>query len=157
MNKQRIVWALLILLLVLWMALIFLGSTGLMTPGHTGTMLQRVLGWFSIDLDPPTLSYWNHIVRKCGHVCEYSVLGLLAASVFLTSHRTNLRQWWSAYAMIVVVAYASTDEFHQTFVPGREGQVKDVVLDSVGAACALILFAVIRRIYLCRRASESRC
>ncbi len=140
--------------LAFWMVLIFVGSTSLMTPNHTGSLLQNFLAIFSIHLDRVTADHVNHIVRKCGHVCEYSVLALLAARVFLTSSRPGLRRWWWPCALAVVIVFASTDEYHQTFVPGREGQVKDVVLDSFGAACALAIFAVIRRVYLRRRAVE---
>ena len=48
---------------------------------------------------------------------------------------------WALVALFGLAAlYAVTDEFHQTFVPSRQGQIVDVFIDSLGAA--LGLFAV---------------
>ena len=138
------------------MVLIFIGSTSLMTPNHTGSLLQNFLAIFSIHLDRATMDHVNHIVRKCGHVCEYSVLALLAARVFLTSSRTGLRRWWWICSLAVVIVFASTDEYHQTFVPGREGQVKDDAIDTAGGAAALTLLAIVRSIYIRRQRPGSR-
>jgi VanZ family protein len=137
--------------LVIWMVLIFIGSTALLTPNHTGSLLQSLLAVFSIHLDRVTADHVNHIVRKCGHVCEYSILALLAARVFLTSSRAGLSRWWWACSLAVVIAFASTDEYHQTFVAGREGQVKDVLLDTAGGAAALTFFAIARAIWMSSR------
>ena len=48
-----------------------------------------------------------------------------------------------------MAAYAATDEFHQLFVPGRSGQLKDVLIDTAGGALGLGLLALI--LYLKRR------
>ena len=42
-------------------------------------------------------------------------------------------------AWLTASAYAATDEFHQLFVPGRSGQISDVILDSAGAALGVLL------------------
>jgi VanZ family protein len=39
---------------------------------------------------------------------------------------------------VLTALYASTDEFHQTFVPGRHGSAVDVAIDSTGALIALL-------------------
>ena len=41
-------------------------------------------------------------------------------------------------AVSIAFAYACTDEFHQTFVHGREGTPRDVVIDSIGIAIAAL-------------------
>jgi VanZ family protein len=110
------------------------------------------LAIFSIQLDPLTEGHWNHIVRKCGHVGEYAILAVLAARVFRGSSHARLRRWWWIWSLAVVVVFASTDEYHQTFVPGREGQVQDVALDSAGGAAALALLAIGRSIWFGLRA-----
>jgi VanZ family protein len=132
--------------LAIWMVLIFLGSTAVMSPEHTGGILRRFLALFSIHLDPATELHWNKFLRKCGHVGEYSVLALLTAYLFLGSRRPALRRRWWIWSLAVVVVFASTDEFHQTFVPGRTGQISDVALDTAGGAAALTLLALGRSI-----------
>ena len=44
----------------------------------------------------------------------------------------------------IATAYAVTDEFHQLFVPGRSGQMTDVMIDSGGALVGLLALHVIR-------------
>ena len=46
-------------------------------------------------------------------------------------------------SVCIVILYASTDELHQLFVPGRSGQVKDVLIDGCGAVIgALIIWGI---------------
>lgn len=53
---------------------------------------------------------------------------VLASLLFLALGR---RPWW---VLAICIAYASTDEFHQSFVPSRVGSVGDVLIDTVGAS-----------------------
>ena len=56
---------------------------------------------------------------------------------------------------MITTAYAATDEMHQLFVPGRSGQVSDVLLDSAGAIAGLALLGGIR--FLVQRRRENDC
>ena len=91
-----------------------------------------VIFWFSSQ---PKLFYlpedWLDVIFKKGaHAFAYGVLWTL---------------WWLAtgrrpwLALALTVAYAISDEWHQTFVPGRHGQWFDVGVDTVGALLAMIL------------------
>ena len=42
-------------------------------------------------------------------------------------------------ALLITIGYALTDEFHQSFTPGREPHLRDIVIDGIGAAVALKL------------------
>lgn len=73
-------------------------------------------------------------LRKLGHVAEYAVL-------FALLRRALSREGLSpraaaAAAFPLAVAYAVTDEWHQSFVPGRAGRASDVLLDAAGALLA---------------------
>ena len=71
------------------------------------------------------------MLRKCAHMTEYAMLALLL-----------LRATGSyAWAFAAAVAYACTDEFHQTFVRGRHGSPVDVAIDALGALIGLTLLA----------------
>src|SRR5688500_17585711 len=73
------------------------------------------------------------IGRKIIHAAEYAVLCLLwwrALATTTTSGRAI------AAAAAISVAYAISDEFHQSFIEGRNGSPIDVVIDSVGVAAA---------------------
>jgi VanZ family protein len=81
------------------------------------------------------LGVWDTIGRKIFHAAEYALLCFL---------------WWRAFAgrttrtgalvaaAVLSVAYAITDEWHQTFIEGRHGTPVDVVIDSVGIAAACV-------------------
>src|SRR5919112_6674616 len=76
------------------------------------------------------------IGRKIVHAAEYALLCFLwwrALRTVLPHARAVL------LAFAVTVAYACTDEFHQTFVDGRHGSPVDVGIDSAGAAAAALL------------------
>jgi VanZ family protein len=70
------------------------------------------------------LGGWDLVLRKAAHAGEFAVLGFLLLRA--------LGRELPAFA--AGIAYAATDELHQTFVPGREGAVLDVLVDAVGVA-----------------------
>ncbi len=82
---------------------------------------------------------WNGIVRKYAHFSIYGLLGFLC---FALSLCYSLR-WGERFggSMLFCIAYAMSDEVHQLFVPGRSGELKDVLIDSSGAlfGCLLML------------------
>jgi VanZ family protein len=75
------------------------------------------------------LGTWDTILRKLAHTAEYAVL----AALLWRALRNELA------ALAGAVAYAATDELHQTFVRGRHGSPVDVAIDGIGAAAGLLL------------------
>ena len=49
-------------------------------------------------------------------------------------------------SFIIGVVYASSDEIHQLFVPGREGAVRDVLIDSTGVITGICIVIIILKI-----------
>ena len=83
---------------------------------------------------------WDLLLKKAGHAVEYGVLYLLLWQAL------DPRRPFIALAWMLTVLYAVSDEFHQAFVPGRNGRWMDVVIDSVGASvAALAVWASVRR------------
>ena len=79
------------------------------------------------------------IVRKIAHLTEYAILGYLTARGFKLSKKSP---WLSVLACAI---YASTDEFHQTLVQGRSGEIKDVALDILGATFGASIYWLTHR------------
>ena len=127
--------------LILWAILIFIGSTDLLSASHTGGLLTRPLLWLFPHASDATLRTFHFLVRKTGHFTEYAILALLAARAFLTSTSGLLRQRWFWISLLLVIAYALSDEFHQSFVPSRTASIYDSMIDSAGGLTALILLA----------------
>ena len=81
------------------------------------------------------LGTWDLALRKIAHMAEYAILAVLLARA-LGSY---------AWAFAAAVAYAVTDEVHQTFVAGRAGKPLDVAIDAAGALLGLVLWHRLRR------------
>ena len=65
------------------------------------------------------------------------MLGFLTAGIF--ADQKSLGKLRIFIPWLITAGYAATDEFHQLFVPGRSGQVSDVILDSAGAATGVLI------------------
>jgi VanZ family protein len=78
---------------------------------------------------------WDFLIKKGAHMVGYA--GLAVAAYIATG------RYWLAW--VIAVLYAMTDEYHQLFVPGRNGTAVDVVIDGVGAAIGLCVLWWLRR------------
>lgn len=76
------------------------------------------------------LGGWDLLLRKLAHVAEYAVLGGLLARA---TGRAGL-------SLLLGTLYATSDEFHQTFVPGRAGRPLDVLIDMAGLVCGIVVW-----------------
>jgi VanZ family protein len=124
---------------VVWAALIFIGSGNLLSGSNTSTLI-RVVRWLIPTAGDEKLAIFHFLVRKAGHLTVYAILALLAARAFRTSSRDWLRTRWFWAAFILTAAYSLTDEFHQSFVPSRGGSIYDCLIDSAGGLIALTIF-----------------
>jgi len=80
----------------------------------------------------PDYGLFDLLVKKGGHMLGYGILAL----AYWRGLRFEKHCWW--LALLLAVIYATTDEFHQVFVPGRHPSGIDVLLfDGCGAAIAL--------------------
>jgi VanZ family protein len=84
----------------------------------------------------------HHIIRKCAHFTEYFILSLLILHG-IRGDRREMRLAWIFAVIVLVAGYASLDEFHQSFVPGRTAAVGDVLIDTSGGAAAQIIAALV--------------
>lgn len=141
-NNKSVVW---LIITVVWMTVIFCFSA---QPANVSTGTSLRVGMTIGKMSVPDFSklpkeeqmdYAKKIefpVRKMAHATEYAILGCLLTNLCLTFPMRKAYMW----GWLMGSAYAATDEFHQLFVPGRSGQMTDVMLDSVGclAGCLLI-------------------
>ena len=96
------------------------------------------------------------LVRKAGHCLEFMALGLCSFSFCLTFRKKNDRQGRLFLAFLSALAfsvlYAVSDERHQIFVPGRACEFEDVVTDTMGILCGMLVLAGLVR---AKRAKEA--
>jgi len=81
-------------------------------------------------------TFWEVLLRKLGHVMEYFALTLAWWRAFDGLRQNGSTTGVLAAAAAVSLLYAASDEFHQTFVDGRNGTPVDVLIDSIGIALA---------------------
>ncbi len=120
---------------LLWMAcLFFLSHQPVDQSDHLSSGISdAIISALSniLPLEAVDMGTVNHIVRKNAHFFAYLILGLLVINAAKHSNIHGYRRL--GLALLVCILFAASDEVHQLFVPGRGGQVKDVLIDSSGA------------------------
>ena len=108
--------------------------------GIVVSMLMKV-----IKVNEDTLTF---LIRKSAHFMEYMILG---CSLFLTvrawleeSTDGDRRIMWSSQKMNIAAfgigtLYAISDELHQSLVSGRSCELRDVLIDSAGVTCGILV------------------
>jgi hypothetical protein len=82
---------------------------------------------------------------KSGHGIGYGILGAVLVRA-LAGGRVNGVTWRRAgLAVLLATLYGVTDEFHQSFVPGRSPDRFDVLADCLGAAVTVVVIAGVAR------------
>ena len=77
------------------------------------------------------------LLGRIAHMTEYAVLAVLLYWGIVRLTRCHERA--AGLALTLAVLYGIGDEIHQSFVPGRTPSVADLLLDLIGAACALLV------------------
>lgn len=140
---KRLSW----LAVILWMTLIFYFShqpatdSAKLSSGVTEFLfaaIQQLLPHVQLDLEQ-----FHTIIRKLAHFFSYFTLGLL---VFHALRQTRLNQKNSGLALLICMLYAISDEVHQLFIPGRSGEIRDVLIDTVGAFVGIFIYRMIHRL-----------
>ena len=94
------------------------------------------------DLESGLTDALDMVLRKLAHMFEYAVLFIL----FVRLGESKKYEPWTVYlaSLICVILYALTDEWHQSFVPGRIGSLTDVGIDATGAIIGAVFWVNIR-------------
>jgi VanZ family protein len=124
-----------------WWALIFTASSDAGSYNHSSRLVEPLLRWLVPDISEAAVRTAVLVVRKGAHLTEYAALSILCWRALRKPIRRDPRPWsWrqSAAALLLVVLYAASDEWHQTFVPSRDGCVRDVLIDSSGGVAGLL-------------------
>ena len=81
------------------------------------------------------IDWRDFILKKTIHLVEFGILFILFYRAFKNTSKLSLFQI-AFWALILTILYSTTDEFHQTFIHGRTGTLRDIVIDSSGAGLA---------------------
>lgn len=124
-------------LVAIWMFLIFLMSSfdATESTNQSNFIVNIITNIFKIE----NIELLSFIIRKLAHFTEYLILGLLVANMFTKNNINNLY----LISIILCIIYATSDEIHQLFVPGRACQLRDILIDSIGSITGVYLYKLI--------------
>ncbi len=98
-----------------------------------------IFSFSSFSTPKTSVIYWqDFLVKKTAHVIEYGILAVLLYRALKATGAGERKA--GLLAIVIVFFYGITDEFHQSFTPGREPRIRDVLIDTAGAG--LFIYAV---------------
>lgn len=89
----------------------------------------------------------NAPMRKVIHATVYFVLAFFIM-ILMNIIFDHKKYFWSVLiALILCIIFAGTDEYHQTFVAGRTGQLLDVIIDTAGGVVGILFYSTYQIVY----------
>lgn len=148
MKKQYV-----LMILIVWMGVIFFFSTQTyeeqslthQLAKFRNTPIEQMLQGYYFSYGGSEVSvhalgiegFLEFFIRKAAHFFIFFVLGILTYA-FLR-YKWNNRFKTIVISFAFVVLYACLDEFHQMLTGGRTASWQDVVLDSIGGLCGILV------------------
>lgn len=143
LNKKKIFG---LLILFLWFVIIFLfsGSDASSSTAQTKIVLDilsdiaeknTLVNSFLLKLNENYTIFYS--IRKLAHLTVFCILQIISFIIFRAFGQNFLKS--AIYSLLIVFGYASFDEIHQYFVPGRSCQFTDVLIDTLGGVIGLII------------------
>ncbi len=122
---------------VAWAGIIFLFSTERFSAPHTSRLLAFFLSWLFPSLTVQGIDLIHLLLRKFGHFGEYCIFAVLLMRALRGEEEVSARRC-AVWTMAITLAYAASDELHQSFVVGRTGAVNDIMIDFLGGLCGAL-------------------
>jgi len=143
-HKKFIAW----LLVFIWMSFIFYLShqSGFESSRLSSGFMDKILTVFTwLFHSHINVNNFHFIIRKGAHFFAYFILGMLVVHALF---KENNKKKEIIAALFICIMYAITDEIHQSFIPGRSGEIRDVLIDSCGAVIGIGLYIIGRPLLL---------
>ncbi len=136
------------MLLIVWMVFIFIMSSqpqevSAETSGMAAELIYRLISFFfgsKMSLSE-FFEVYGQPIRKLAHFTEFMILGILV----IANYREYADDKKASVPLLFSVLYAFSDEFHQYFTEGRFCSLKDVLIDSSGALCGVLLYHLLEK------------
>lgn len=154
MKRTRIIG---FVLALLWMIIIFLFSNQTAEVSDkisrnfvTAFIIEHYDGYASMETDKQiefadTLDF---AIRKTAHFMEYAILGFFY-SIILYGYELDKKYNWVKFIIassLLCLIYSGSDEIHQLFVAGRNGNIKDVLIDTSGGVFGTVIFVLLIKV-----------
>ena len=142
-----------VILLLIWFALIFFLSSqnAFESASVSGGLIKALVKLFEPGISPDKLALkvedLQFIVRKAAHFSIFAGLGFFSF-LSVVSYRKLSLATRTAISMFIGLSYAVSDEYHQTLISGRSGEITDILIDFSGVMFAILILVIL---VLCRR------
>ena len=140
-----------IILVITWMGIIFCFSnqnandSTKVSDGFITTVINFFVDYdLSIDEKELLLEKCSFIVRKLAHFTLYFILGILILNLLYQYNFKNK----VLIGIVICIIYSCSDEFHQLFIPGRSGELRDVFIDSMGSIVGIFFYKFVKKCIL---------
>jgi VanZ family protein len=157
-NRSGLIKVLSVLIILILVSIIFYSS---LNSGHDSNEASKKVALFIADavsgiLNLPTVepnselfNVIHAVVRKLAHFTEYFILSIL---IYFACRKFDM-SWKKAklFSFLSAFVLACTDETVQLFVPGRDGRVTDVLIDSSGALIAVAIIKLFEKMVIQKR------
>ena len=111
----------------------------------SGKIAKFVIEQLPIKKTEETRKRIEGIIRKIAHFSIYALVGFLLMSFVSTYDLKENKR--IGISLLIGILYATTDEIHQKFVPGRSCQITDVMIDSSGVLLGILLLLTLFEIH----------
>jgi VanZ family protein len=142
--KKWFLW----ILVILWMINILFFSSqpsdiSKKQSGYFVTFAQNIIQVIEsrLNLKPINPEQLTHFIRKTAHVFNYFFLTLLLIFAWMETYRK--KEQIKTFSWMIASIFSVIDEIFQTFVPGRSGMFRDVLIDQIGTIMALLLIYLV--------------
>jgi VanZ family protein len=95
----------------------------------------------------PFYIFYNQL-DKFLHIILYMGFGFLLYITIKNSSNPTLCNYALLFAIIIGTLYGASDEFHQSFVPGRTASIWDLAADSTGVGIAQIIIYIKDKLFI---------
>lgn len=152
-RYKKVIRYMLFVCIVLWLAVIysFSAKNGVSSSNYSGGITKKVLkiiypSYEHKDVRTKKIIFQktNFYIRKTAHFAEYAILAVLVTFFLLTFNMGFISA--IIFTVALCCAFAAGDEIHQMFVKGRSPQMKDVILDTIGALAGSVFASLAVRI-----------
>jgi VanZ family protein len=140
---------------VVWATLIFDLSTRGFGGSFTEWLLRFLLNSLHITVSAAHFEIIHHLFRKLAHMTEYAILAMLLYGSAAEGNPFRWRGRRALWCIVIAGLYSLTDEFHQSFVPGRGPSLIDCGIDTTGATAGILIYYLRHRLFPGQEASNT--
>ena len=145
MKRQIVLKIISVCLVVMWMVIVFLLSNQVAEDSSktSGAVIRTIITFFNSDMPKELLEQkvaeLQFVIRKLAHFTLYTIGGILITIMFF-QYIDNIKHT-KVMSILLGTLNAITDEIHQLLVPGRSGEIRDVIIDTSGVILGVIVIS----------------